>query len=233
MRHRRVEPVDIAVVSGGILTFFGAMLLWVSTQGSFQITMPMESNADIDKKSLQEEVGKNVVAAAVVEDKHSRDISRMAQKLNAETIAAERINDSGNESVQDVVSERKRQELSKTARIEFVKGQSIVNATVRGKRSQRLPNEEWKKLNGRVIATAAHEGDRIERAFRINAPDRFKMALENEAKTHMELWRRSQEQAGEAIVQTSVVEKEYERASGIIQEQIGSLVSRAAASNML
>ena|GEM_PF-5645973 len=233
MRYRRIEPVDIAVVSGGMLTFFGAMLLWVSTQGSFQLITPMESNADIDKKSLQEEIGKNVVAAAVIEDNHSKDISRVAQKLNAETITAERINDSGNESVQHLVNESKEQALSKTARIEFVKGQSIVNATVRAKRSQRLPDEQWKELNGRVIARAANEGDRIERAFRNNAPETFKTALENETKVHMAVWKRSQEQAGEAIVETSVVEKEYERASGGIQEQIGSLVSRAAAANML
>jgi hypothetical protein len=233
MGYRRVEPVDIAVVSGGMLTLFGAMLLWVSTQGNFQISTSMETNADIDKKSLQEEIGKNIVAAAVIEDKHSRDISRVAQKLNTETIAAERINDSGNDSIQHLVNERKEQELSKIARIEFVKGQSIVNGTVRAKRSPRLPDEQWKELNGRVIAPAANEGDRIERAYRINAPETFKTALENEAKVHLAVLKRSQEQAGEAIVVTSVVEKEYERASGSIQEQIGSLVSRAVASNML
>jgi hypothetical protein len=233
MRYRRFEPVDIAVVSGGLLTFFGATLLWVSTQGSFQIATPMESTADIDKKSLQEEIGKNVVAAAVIEAKHSKDISRVAQRLNAETITAERINDSGNESVQHLVKERQEQERSKAARIEFVKGQSIVNATVRAKRGQSIPDEQWKELNGRVIATAAHEGERIDRAFRINAPETFKTALENETKVHTAIWQRTQEEAGDAIVQASLVQQEYERASASVQEQIGSLVSRAAASHML
>jgi len=233
MRYRRVEPVDIAVVSGGMLTFFGAMLLWVSTQGSFQITMPMESNADIDKKSLQEEIGKNVVAAAVIEDKHSKEISRVAQKLNAETITAQRINESGNERVQHLANERKEQERSKAARIEFVKGQSIVNATVRAKRGQSLPDEQWKELNGRVIATAANEGNRIDREFRANAPENFKTALENKTNVHTAVLQRSQEQAGEAIVETSLVEEEYQRALGSLQEQIGSLVSRAGAPHTL
>lgn len=233
MGYRSVEPVDIAVVSGGMLTLFGAILLWVSTQGSFHTTTPMESNADIDMTSLQEEIGKNVVAAAVIEDRHAKDISRVARKLNAETITAERINDSGNESIRHVVNERKEEEQSKTARIEFVKGQSIVNATLRAKRSQRLPDEQWKEMNGRVIATAANEGERIERAFRINAPESFKTALENETNVHTAVLERSQEQAGAAIVETSVVEKEYEQASGSVQEQIGLLVSRGAASHML
>ena len=233
MGYYRVEPVDVAVVSGGMLTLFGAMLLWVSTQGNFQINTPTETNADIHKTILQEEMGRNIVAAAVIEDKHSKDIARVAQKLNAETITAERINDSGNESIQHLVNERNEQELSRTARIEFVKGQIIVNGTVRAKRSQRLPDEQWKELNGRVIATAANEGDRIERAYRINAPETFKTALENEAKVHLAIWQRSQEQAGEAIVETSVEQEEYERALGSIQEQIGSLVSRAVASHML
>jgi hypothetical protein len=233
MRYRGIESVDMAVVAGGLLTFFGAMLLWLSTQGSFQITMPMEPNVDIDQKSLQEELGKNIVAASVIEDKHSKAISRAAMKLNAETITAQRINNSGNESVQQLVNESQEQERSKTARMEFVKGQSIVNATVRAKRSQRLPEEQWKELNGRVIAAAAKEGNRIDRAFRATAPETFKTALENESKVHTTVWKRSQEQAGKAIVETTLVEKEYEGALGNVQEQIGLLVSRAAASNML
>ena len=233
MRYRGVELFDIAVVSGGLMTLFGAMLLWVSTQGNFQISTPIETNADIDKKSLQEQLGQNIVAASVIEDKHSKDISRVAQKLNTETITAQRINDAGNETVQQLVNESKKQESSKTARIEFVKGQSIVNATVRAKRWQRLPEEQWKELNGRVIATAAKEGNRIDRAFRAAAPEMFKTALENETKVHTAVWKRSQEQAGEAIVETTLVEKEYESALGNVQEQIGLLVSRAAASHML
>ena len=233
MRYRGIEPVDMAVVSGGLVTFFGAMLVWVSTQGNFQMPTPIETNADIDKKSVQEELGKNIVAASVIEDKHSKDISRVAKKMNADTITAERINDSGNESVQHLVNESKKQERNKTARIEFVKGQSIVNATVRAKRWQRLPEEQWKELNGHVIATAAKEGNRIDRAFRVTAPETFKTALENETKVHTAAWKRSQEQAGEAIVETTLVEKEYEGALGNVQEQIGLLVSRAAASNML
>ena len=228
-----IELVDIAVVSGGLVTVFGAILLWVSTQGNFQISMPIEANGDIDKKSLQEELGKNIVAASVVEDKHSKDISRVAQKLNAETITAQRINDSGNESVQQLVNESKAQERSKTARIEFVKGQSIVNGTLRANRWQKLPEEQWRELNGRVIATAAKEGNRIDGAFRTTAPERFKTALENETEVHTSVWKRSQEQAGEVIVETTLVETEYEAALGDVQEQIGLLVSRAAVSNML
>ena len=88
-------------------------------------------------------------------------------------------------------------------------------------------------MNGRVIATAAHEGDRIARTFRINAPETFKTALENETNVHVAVWQRSQEEAGDAIVQASLVQQEYERASASVQEQIGSLVSRAAASHRL
>jgi hypothetical protein len=98
---------------------------------------------------------------------------------------------------------------------------------------QKLLDEQWKELNGHVIATAANEGDRIERAYRFNASETFKTALENEVKVHVAVWQRSQEQAGEAIVETSVEQEKYERASGSIQEQIGSLVSRAVASDML
>ena len=229
----RIELVDMAAVSGGLVTFFGAMLLWLSTQGNFQISTPMEANGDLDKTSLQEELGKNIVAASVVEDTHAKDILRVAQKLNTETIAAQRINDSGNERVQQLVNESKAQERSNTARIEFVKGQSIVNGTLRAHRWHKLPEEQWKELNGRVIATAAKEGNRIDSEFRTTAPERFKTALENETEVHTSVWKRSQEQAGEVIVETTLVETEYEAAFGDVQEHIGLLVSRAAVSNLL
>lgn len=233
MRYRGFDPVDMAAVSGAFVTFFGAVLLWVSTQGSFQMTVPMQPNVEIDAKSLEEEIGKNIVAASVVEDKHAKDISRAARKLNAETITAEHFNNSGNERVQHLVNERNEQERNKAARIEFVKGQSIVNGTVRAKRWQRLPDERWIEVNRHVITAAANEGDRIERAFRINAPETFQRALENVAQVHTVNLQRSQEQAGAAIVETSSVEEEYERDLGSVQEQIGSLVSSAAASDML
>jgi Fe2+ transport system protein B len=233
MRYRGLESVDVAIVSGALLTVFGATLLWVATQGSFQMTSSMQPNTEIDKKTLEEEMGKNVVAASLVEDKHSKEIARAAKKLNVETVAAQHVNNSGNETVQHVINEHKEQERGKAARIEFVKGQSIVNATVRAKRTQRMPEEQWKELNQRAITSAANEGKRIERAFRRNASETLNTALESEAQAHTTLWHRSQEEAGAMIVETSLVEKEYKDASASVQEQIGSLISRAAVSHML
>jgi hypothetical protein len=232
-RRFRFDPVDIAVVSGALLTVFGAMLSWVSTQGSFQMRTQIPPPADIDRQTLEEELGKNIVAASLIEDKHAKDISRAAKKLNTETIAAEQIEDSGNERVQHVVNERTEQERSKAARQEFVKGQKIVKATVRSKGSQSLPDDQWKAFNGHVITAAVKEADRIDRAFRMNAPASFNTALQNETQAHAVAWHKSQEQAGEAIVETSLTEEEYAAALGNVQEQLGSLVSRAAAAHML
>jgi Fe2+ transport system protein B len=233
MRYRGFEPVDVAIVSGALVTVFGATLLWVATQGSFQMTTSMQPNTEIDKITLEEEMGKNVVTASLIEDKHSKEIARAARKLNAETMAAEHVNSSGNETVQHVIDEHKEQARSKAARVEFVKGQSIVNATLRATRTPTIPEEQWKELNQRAITSAANEGNRIERAFRANAPEALNSALESEAQAHTAAWRRSQEEAGAAIVKTSLVENEHERASANVQEQIGSLISRAAASDML
>jgi hypothetical protein len=83
------------------------------------------------------------------------------------------------------------------------------------------------------FTTAANEGHRIERAFRAGAPRRFQTALESATQAHTAAWQRSQEQAGAAIVKISLVEGEYERARAGVQEQIGSLISTAAAAHML
>lgn len=173
------------------------------------------------------------MTASVVEDKHSKEIARAARKLNAETLEAEQVDKTGHDTVQQLFNEHKQQEQRKAARIEFVKGQSIVNATLRGKRAQQLPEDQWIELNQHAIASAVNESDRIEQAFRINAPNTLNAALENEANVHTVAWQRSQEEAGAAIVQTSLVESEHDRALASIQEQFGSLVSRAAASDML
>jgi hypothetical protein len=179
MRNRSFEPVDMAIVSGALLTVFGAALLWVATQGRFQMTSPMEPNPEIAKTTLEEEMGRSVVMASVIEDKHSKAIARAARKLNAETLEAEQLNKSGNDAVQQVLNEHLQQEQRKAARIEFIKGQSIVNATLRAKRTRQLPEDQWKVLNQRAITSAANESNRIERAFRINAPQTLNAALEN------------------------------------------------------
>ena len=84
-----------------------------------------------------------------------------------------------------------------------------------------------------MITTAANEGDRIDRAFRTAAPERFGTALESETQAHAIALQRSQEHAGAAVIKTSSVEEEYERAMGKAQEQIGLLVSMATVAELL
>lgn len=240
IRHRSIapviEPVDVAAVSGVLATIFGAILLFLSTQGSFHITArdPMQPNTDMDVKSLIEPViGEAVMAASVVENKHSNEISRAAKRLNTETMTAQHIDASGNERVQGLVDETKRQEANKVTRVEFVKGRSIVNSTLRAKRGQALPDKQWEQFNRRMIATAANEGDKIERAFRTTTPDRFAAALESEALAHTVALQQSQEHVGAAVVKVSLVEGEYERAMAGVQEQVGALVLTATTAGLL
>jgi hypothetical protein len=236
MTRHRLEPVDIAAVSGLLATFFGGGLLFLSTQGGFRVTPEQQTipQTETDITSLIEpEIGEAVLAASVIENKHSNEISRAARKLNTDTMTAEHLNASGNERVQHLMDETKGQEAHKTARIEFVKGRTIVNATLRAKRGQGLPNGQWDPFNRRMIATADNEGNKIDRAFRTTAPERFGTALENETQAHTAALQRSQQQAGAAVVQTSLVEEEYERDMASVQEQIGSLVSTATVADIL
>ena len=230
---KRFDPMDIVVVSGALVTLFGGMLFWVATQGSFQMAAQRRPATHLDMQTIEEELGKAIVASSLIERKHAKNISRAARKLNAETIEAESIDHSGNELIQHVVDESNEQGRSEAARQEFVKGQRIVKDTVRAKGAQRLPEDQWKTFNGRVITAAVKEADRIDRAFRTNAPASLNSALQNETQAHEVALEKSQEQAGEAIVETSVTEEEYASALGNVQEQLGSLVSRSAATHML
>jgi hypothetical protein len=231
IRHVRPEPVDVAAAAGIVATCFGAILLFLSTHGSFHAGMgeQVQPKIAVDTKSLIEsEIGEAVMAASVIENKHSNDIVRAAKKLNTETMTAEHMNVSGNERIQHLADEAREQEANKTARIEFVKGNRIVNSTLRAKRGQGLPDAQWETFNRRMITTAADEGNSMERAFRVTAPERFGAALESEIQAHTVALQRSQEHAGAAIIKTTSVEKEYERAKANAQEQIGALVSTAA-----
>lgn len=232
MRYERFEPVDIAAICGGLATFFGGLFLWLATLGSFQMTPQMQPHSNMDMANMEEAIGESVVADSTLEDRHSRKISRAARTLNTATLTAQGIDDAGNQPVQRLVSESVDQERGNAARIEFVKGQSIVNATIRAKRGQ-MPSDQWPEFNQRIITTAANEGHRIERAFQIGAPHRFQAALESATQAHTLAWQRSQEQAGAAIVNTTLLEGEYERARAGKQEQLGSLISTAAAAHML
>ena len=236
IRYRGIEPVDVAAVSGLLATAFGAILLFLSTQGSFHITSrdPMQPNADMEANSLIEPmIGEAVLAASIIEYKHSNDISRAAKRLNTETMTAQHLHVSGNERVQGLVDETKREEADKTTRVEFVKGRSIVNSTLRAKRGQALPDQQWEQFNRRMIASAANEAHKIEHAFHTTTPDRFAVALESEVLAHMVALQRNQEHVGAAVVKASLVEGEYERAMAGIQEQVGSLISTATTAGLL
>jgi hypothetical protein len=234
-RDRRLEPVDVAAASGLLATFFGAALLSLSTEGRFQIlAMEPKPHADLDvERVIEPGLGEAVVASAIVDHKHSREMSRAARKLTTAAQTADRLTASGNERVHRLVDTIKGEEANKTARVEFVKGRSIANATLRAKRGQGLPNEQWESFNQRLITTAANEGNRIEGAFRVTAPDRFRTALETDTVINTAAMQQSQERAGAAVMKTGLVENQYEQATGRIQEQIGSLIATASRSEML
>ncbi len=230
---KKFEPVDLAAISGLVATVFGGILLVLATNGRFDTTAEL-LQPRIDAKGItQEEMGKNIVATALIEAKHARAITRAARNLNAETMTAAQMVDPVDQSIQRVANATKEQERSNTDRIEFVKGRSIINGTVRAKRSQKLRDDHFGQLNQRFIATAAQEGDRVQQEFRRSEPARFQAAIENETHASTLRWRRSQEQAGAAIVRTSLVEEEYDRELALVQERLGSLITRAASAHML
>lgn len=235
--RRGLEPVDIAAATGVLATLFGASLLYLSTEGRFQAPAPAAMQpmmtADVDKKDLIEPaIGDAVVEASLLENKHHSNISKATKRLNAKTMTAQRLSTSGNERIEQIVNETNQQDLRKAARVEFVKGRSIVNFTSRGKGDHALRAHQWDQFNDRMIRAAGEQEQRIESGFRSNRPN-VETVLATEIDSQVRARQRNQEEVGSAVVKAAVVQDRYNEAMGSIQQQVGSLVSAATVAERL
>lgn len=225
---RVLEPVDLMVAAGIVALVIGAVLVFVSTQGRFQVTAAdVSANGDASDP-VQPALGQTVVAISLLESEQPGRIKTAATKLNQATMTARQINSSTHDHIKALAEQAVTVQVDNTARAELVKGRSIVNFTTRAMKTGSLSDQHWEEYDHRMIHSAAKAGRMIEEDFQQTKERNLGRAIVAETQGLMNATHRNQEQVGAAIVQVVVAQDEYEKALESAQEQLGLLVSVSA-----
>src|SRR4249920_3860035 len=84
-----LRPVDLIVAAGAVATVLGALLIVLSTNGSFNPAVPSDAvNLDANPW-VQPALGQTLVEVAVLERKRSEETAKASNKLNQTAITAQ------------------------------------------------------------------------------------------------------------------------------------------------
>lgn len=224
------EPVDLMAAVGIVATIWGALLFFLSTEGEFQ-TRPVPGRHPVRLEVhdwMQPAIGRTLTAVALLEWRNEEEASHAVRRLKQMAEADQVVRSSINERLQHAVERVNREQADKNARVEFVKGRSIVTFTSRMKKNGSLPENQWPTYNGRMIDRAAQAGSKIEQDVRSAKENQMREALLAETESHTQAVERSQERVGDAIVHVAMIEYEQRAVREAVQEQVGSLLSAAS-----
>ena len=225
---RMLEPVDLMVAAGIVAIVAGASLVFVSTQGRFEIATPDEAANHETNDPVQPALGRTLIAISLLERERSGEMTKAVKKLNQVTMAAQHINRSTQDRIRELAEQADNNRGAKTARAEFVKGRSVVNSTTRVMRNASLPDQQRTEYDRRMIQIAAETGKKIEKEFEKTEESNLGRAIVAETQSQTNTADRNQEEVGAAIVHVSLVQDEYREAFETTQQQLGLLVSVAA-----
>lgn len=222
---RMFEPVDLMVAAGIVAIIVGAFLVFVSTQGRFQVaTSDDVANAEASDL-VQPVLGQVVVSISLLERGRSGEIKKAVTRLNQATMTAQQLNRSTQEQVEELAEQANNDRASTAARAEFVKGRSVVNSTARAIRNDSLTDQQREEYNHRMIHIAAETGKKIEQGFEMTEESNLGKAVVAQTQTQMNAVHQNQEQIGAAVVRVTLVQDETRKAIEATQEQLGLLVA--------
>ena len=223
--NRLLEPVDLMVAAGSVATVVGVLLVFVSTQGRFQVGPSDDIGNTVTRDSLQPVLGQTLVSLSLVERERSGEMRKAVASLNDVTMAAHQIKHSAHEQVKELANQANNDQFSTAARAEFVKGRSVVNFTTRMVRNDSLTNGQREEYDHRMIAAAAEAGKKIEQDFERTEESHLGRVIVAKTQSQIHAAHRNQEQIGAAIVRVTLVQDEKKKVIEAAQEQLGVLVS--------
>lgn len=226
---RDFEPIDFIVAVGACVTVLAAYFLFLSANGTVSAALSQpgstaETANIIDVMEwVQPALGQAIVDDLLVGREASQRIAGVARKLNRDTLTAQYLQDSWI----GFPDELKRQAAALTedhaARVQFVMGQSIVNFTARGIRTDVLSAENPNgPYNRRMIGITNTAGATMDEAFQRNHQTNLGNMIVAVVQNHDRFAGQVQEQVGHAVVQARTTQARYAQKLGDIQEQLAA-----------
>ncbi len=221
---RMLEPVDLMVAAGIVATVLGALLVFMSTQGSFHAAGADDVAAPEAHNFAQTALGQTLLNISVLEREGSEETTKAVKKLDHATMTAQELRHSTEQRISTLAAQADNIQIENTARAEFVKGRSVINFTSRAVKNDSMPLEQREEHTRRMIEVAAKAGRKIEQEFQETEQSYLGRLVVAETQSQIEAVQRTQEQVGAAIVAVAMVQDKYKEALEAEQDRLGLLV---------
>lgn len=221
---RKLEPVDLMVAAGIVANVLGALLMFMSTRGSFHASVVDDAAALEANSVAQTALGETLRNISALERESSQQTTKAIKKLHHATMTAQGLHRSTAQRISTLAQHVDNVQSDNTARAEFVKGRSIMNFTSREVKNDAMPPEQRDEYNRRMIEISDKTGQKIEQGFRGTEQSYLGQLVVAETKSQIEAAQRTQEQIGAAIVTVTLVQDKYKEALDAEQDRLHLLV---------
>ncbi|MFO0700353.1 MAG: hypothetical protein U0236_14100 [Nitrospira sp.] len=233
----RYNTIDIIVGIGMCAILFGALLIFLAVNGTYQAALPQalteERSAGMEsgQHALQLALGQAIVDHALIERQVNQILVQSVSEWNQVTMIQHDWQSGSSGWLSLVLSQGTTVPAHHLARVQGVMGRAIVNFTKRGVRSGLLSADAYDtRYNMKMIGVIAAQGQRMHDAFTSTWQTMLGHRIV-EAAQHD--WLRTgaiQERLGSAVVQVAHAQMSIEQRQAAHQEQLASLIVAAVRS---
>jgi hypothetical protein len=237
---RKYDLIDVMAAVGLVATLFGGYFLVTAASGEWQRSEPTVSTGIIGSgieagiAYLQPALGEAIVEDQLLTRRGTRLLDNATSELKQAIETRERLEDGTFSPIGSLEIRASAMEADHAARVQWVMGRSIVNATRRGIRASVLSADQYvSDFNQRLIRTAELTGERMHEAFESTRQGELGRAIVNAAQTEDMLAAVSQEQIGTALVHVAQAEEAIGEAIAMNQYQLATTAMAAVRSNRM
>lgn len=230
----RYSTVDIIVGVGLCAIMFGALLLFVAANGTYQVTIPQPLSIaepiDIEfgMTVLQPVLGQALVDQAILERRTNQLMAHAVSEWNQATLAYQEFESLPGGPFGAVMRQAATVPADHMARVQTVMGRAIVNFTGRGIRNEVLSADQYlSDYNAGMIRTTEARGQRLDDNFASTWQSTLGRRIVDAIQTFTKRAGAIQEQLGTAIVHVTQAQTGSEEVRAAQQGQLASLVVAA------
>lgn len=232
---RQLELIDLMVVVGLCATVLGGLGLFVATSGSLaagyvETTVDTLSAGILDPMQwVQPALGDAIVSDVLLGRVANQKTIEAATAFDRARLANDQLQSAPLAYLERIAAHDGLVEADHAARLQFVMGQRIVNATLRGIRAgiyQQVPAVA-DRYNRRLIRTVELNAIRMDNQYRQAHQPLLGWEIVAATQIHEHLQGQVQQRLGHAIVQSVMVQEAYGTALAGAQEQLATVTLAA------
>ncbi len=236
----RYNTIDIVVGVGMCAILFGALLLFVAVNGTYQAIPPqglaVEQSVGMENgiRALQPALGQAIVDQTLIERQANQALAQSVSQWNRIAMTNHDWQSGSSSWLGSVLSQGITVPADHLARVQSVMGRAIVNFTKRGVRNGLLSADQYGTVyNMRMIGIIEAQGQRLHDQFASNWQATLGGRIVEAAQHDWLQAGAIQERLGSAVVQVVHAQMNAERGRAAQQERLASLIFAAVRNETL